>query len=484
MLHMKLNNASLFQQSCFINGKWIHAKKTIQVKNPATEENIGTVPDLETANVLDAIAAAAAAWPMWRSKTAVERGELLYRWYTLILENIDDLARLLTIEQGKPIREAKEEIRYGASFIQWFSEEGKRIYGDIIPAPLANQHLFVNKQSVGVVGAITPWNFPNAMITRKCAPALAAGCSIVLKPSGLTPFSALALAVLAEKAGIPPGVFNIVTGNSELIGTIFTDSSSIRKLSFTGSTAIGKLLMQKAANSVKKISLELGGNAPFIVFDDADINQAILGAIASKFRNSGQTCICTNRFYVHEKIYERFTKKLTDAIQQLKVGNGLEDTIQIGPLINQAAVKKVEKHIADALHQGAELVCGGKIHALGGSFFQPTLLKNCTATMLIAKEETFGPVAALFKFSEEKEAIDLANATEYGLAAYFYTKNVDRIIHVAQQLDYGIIGVNTGRASNAVAPFGGFKQSGIGREGSKYGIEDYLEIKYICLNTD
>lgn len=484
MLHMKLNNASLFQQSCFINGKWIHAKKTIQVKNPATEENIGTVPDLETANVLDAIAAAAAAWPMWRSKTAVERGELLYRWYTLILENIDDLARLLTIEQGKPIREAKEEIRYGASFIQWFSEEGKRIYGDIIPAPLANQHLFVNKQSVGVVGAITPWNFPNAMITRKCAPALAAGCSIVLKPSGLTPFSALALAVLAEKAGIPPGVFNIVTGNSELIGTIFTDSSSIRKLSFTGSTAIGKLLMQKAANSVKKISLELGGNAPFIVFDDADINQAILGAIASKFRNSGQTCICTNRFYIHEKIYERFTKKLTDAIQQLKVGNGLEDTIQIGPLINQAAVKKVEKHIADALHQGAELVCGGKIHALGGSFFQPTLLKNCTATMLIAKEETFGPVAALFKFSEEKEAIDLANATEYGLAAYFYTKNVDRIIHVAQQLDYGIIGVNTGRASNAVAPFGGFKQSGIGREGSKYGIEDYLEIKYICLNTD
>lgn len=484
MLHMKLNNASLFQQSCFINGKWIHAKKTIQVKNPATEENIGTVPDLETANVLDAIAAAAAAWPMWRSKTAVERGELLYRWYTLILENIDDLARLLTIEQGKPIREAKEEIRYGASFIQWFSEEGKRIYGDIIPAPLANQHLFVNKQSVGVVGAITPWNFPNAMITRKCAPALAAGCSIVLKPSGLTPFSALALAVLAEKAGIPPGVFNIVTGNSELIGTIFTDSSSIRKLSFTGSTAIGKLLMQKAANSVKKISLELGGNAPFIVFDDADINQAILGAIASKFRNSGQTCICTNRFYIHEKIYERFTKKLADAIQQLKVGNGLEDTVQIGPLINQAAVKKVEKHITDALHQGAELVCGGKIHTLGGSFFQPTLLKNCTATMLIAKEETFGPVAALFKFSEEKEVIDLANATEYGLAAYFYTKNVDRVIHVAQQLDYGIVGVNTGRASNEVAPFGGFKQSGIGREGSKYGIEDYLEIKYICLNTE
>ncbi len=480
---MKLNNAALFQQSCFINGKWVLAKKTIKVNNPATQETIGTVPDLETANILDAIAAAEAAWPMWRSKTAAERGELLHHWYTLILESIDDLAQLLTLEQGKPLKEAMEEIRYGASFIQWFAEEGKRVYGDIIPAPLANQHLFVSKQSVGVVGAITPWNFPNAMITRKCAPALAAGCTIILKPSVLTPFSALALAVLAEKAGIPAGVFNVVTGDSELIGTIFTDSTSIRKLSFTGSTPIGKLLMQKAASSVKKISLELGGNAPFIVFDDADIDQAILGAIASKFRNSGQTCICTNRFYVHEKIYATFTKKLAYAIQQLKIGNGLEENIQIGPLINQSAIKKVEKHITDALEQGAELVCGGKMHALGGSFFQPTLLKNCSATMLIAKEETFGPVAALFRFSEEKEAIHLANATEFGLAAYFYAQNVNRVIHVTQQLDYGIVGVNTGRASNEVAPFGGFKQSGIGREGSKYGIEEYLEIKYICLNT-
>jgi succinate-semialdehyde dehydrogenase / glutarate-semialdehyde dehydrogenase len=480
---MQLKNASLFQQSCYINGKWIAAKKTIEVNNPATEEIIGTVPDLEAANILEAIAAAEIAWPMWRSKTATERGELLYHWYRLILENINDLALLLTLEQGKPLKEATEEIRYGASFIQWFAEEGKRIYGDIIPAPLAKQHLFVSKQSVGVVGAITPWNFPNAMITRKCAPALAAGCTIILKPSVLTPFSALALAVLAEKAGIPAGVFNVVTGDSELIGNIFTDSPSIRKLSFTGSTAIGKLLMQKAANSVKKISLELGGNAPFIVFDDADIEQAVVGAIASKFRNSGQTCICTNRFYIHEKIYDIFAKKLAHAIQQLKVGNGLEDNIQIGPLINQAAVKKVEKHIADALQLGAELVCGGKIHPLGGSFFQPTLLKNCSANMLIAKEETFGPVAALFKFSEEKEAIHLANATEYGLAAYFYAQNVDRVIYVAEQLDYGIVGVNTGRASNEVAPFGGFKQSGIGREGSKYGIEEYLEIKYICLNT-
>lgn len=480
---MELNNASLFQQSCYINGKWIAEKKNIKVNNPATQEIMGTVPDLDPSNIHNAIAAAELAWPMWRSKTAAERANLLHRWYTLILDNIDDLAQLLTLEQGKPLKEAIEEIRYGASFIQWFAEEGKRVYGDIIPAPLAKQHLFVSKQAMGVVGAITPWNFPNAMITRKCAPALAAGCTVILKPSILTPFSALALAVLAEKAGIPPGVFNIVTGDSEMIGTIFTESPSIRKLSFTGSTNIGKLLMQKAANSVKKISLELGGNAPFIVFEDANIDHAILGAMASKFRNSGQTCICTNRFYVHEKIYESFTKKLTQAIQRLRVGHGLENTNQIGPLINLAAVKKVEKHIADALQLGAELVCGGKIHDLGGSFFQPTLLKNCTENMLIAREETFGPVAALFKFFEEKEALHLANATEYGLAAYFYAQDVNRVIEVAQQLDYGIVGANTGRVSNAVAPFGGFKQSGIGREGSKYGIEDYLEIKYVCLNT-
>ncbi len=481
---MKLTNPSLFQQRCYINGKWITAKKTINVNNPATLESIGTVPDLESAHLQQAIAAAEMAWPLWLSKTAKERSELLHRWYTLILENSDDLALLLTIEQGKPLREAQEEIRYGASFIQWFAEEAKRVYGDIIPAGLPKQHLFVNKQAIGVVAAITPWNFPNAMVTRKCAPALAAGCTLVLKPSVLTPFSALALAVLAEKAGIPPGVFNIVTGNSELIGNSFTDSPVIRKLSFTGSTAIGRLLMQKAAHSIKKISLELGGNAPFIVFEDADIDEAVLGAIASKFRNSGQTCICTNRFYIHEKIYDLFTKKFTQASQQLHVGNGQESQVQIGPLINQAAIKKVEKHIADALDKGAELMCGGKKHTLGGSFFQPTVLKNCSATMLIAQEETFGPVAGLFRFSEEKEAIALANATEYGLAAYFYAKNVDRIIRVTQALEYGIVGVNTGRTSNEAAPFGGFKQSGIGREGSKYGIEDYLEIKYICLNTE
>jgi succinate-semialdehyde dehydrogenase/glutarate-semialdehyde dehydrogenase len=337
--------------------------------------------------------------------------------------------------------------------------------------------------SIGVVAAITPWNFPNAMITRKCAPALAAGCSVIVKPSSLTPFSALALAALAEKAGIPAGVFNVITGDAKLISSLFTDSLAIRKLSFTGSTAIGKLLMQKAANSVKKISLELGGNAPFIVFDDADIDQAISGAMASKFRNTGQTCVCTNRFYIHETIYDSFSKKLARAISQLKVGNGLKPGVQQGPLINQAAIKKVAQHISDALQLGAELVCGGKTHALGGNFFEPTLLKNCTANMLIANEETFGPVAALFKFSSENEVIRLANASEYGLAAYFYSQNINRILHLAQQLEYGIIGVNTGRTSNEVAPFGGFKQSGIGREGSKYGIEEYLEIKYICLQT-
>ena len=480
---MKLNNRSLFQQSCYINGQWINTEETITVNNPATETLMGTVPSLGQEKILTAISAASQAWLAWRAKTAAERAQLLYRWYEIILENSDDLARLLTSEQGKPLEEAAEEIRYGASFILWFADEAQRIYGAIIPAKIAGQHLLVSKQAIGVVAAITPWNFPNAMITRKCAPALAAGCSVIVKPSSLTPFSALALAALAEKAGIPAGVFNVITGDAKLISSLFTDSLAIRKLSFTGSTAIGKLLMQKAANSVKKISLELGGNAPFIVFDDADIDQAISGAVASKFRNTGQTCVCTNRFYIHETIYDSFSEKLAQAIAQLKVGNGLKAGVQQGPLINQAAIKKVAQHISDALQLGAELVCGGKTHALGGNFFEPTLLKNCTANMLIANEETFGPVAALFKFSSENEVIRLANATEYGLAAYFYSQNINRILHLAQQLEYGIIGVNTGRTSNEVAPFGGFKQSGIGREGSKYGIEEYLEIKYICLQT-
>lgn len=472
----------LFREKCYINGEWIKREKTIAVHNPATQKLIGHVPDLENSDIQAAITAAEQAWPAWRSKTAAERAELLTRWHLLILEHCEDLAILLTTEQGKPLKEAEEEIRYGASFILWFAEEAKRVYGDIIPAKLPQQHLFVTKQPVGVVGAITPWNFPNAMITRKCAPALAAGCTVIIKPATLTPFSALALAVLAEKAGIPAGVFNVITGDSEVIGNAFTDNPAIRKLSFTGSTAVGKLLMKKAAASVKKISLELGGNAPFIVFDDADLDKAVSGAIAAKFRNSGQTCICTNRFYIHAKIYDIFTEKFTAAVKQLKVAPGLEADSQQGPLINQAAIEKVQKHIADALEKGAEIVCGGKIHALGKTFFEPTVLKNCSSTMLIAREETFGPVAALFKFSDTQEVINAANATEFGLAAYFYSNHINRIFHVAEQLEYGIVGINTGRTSNEVAPFGGFKESGIGREGSKYGIEDYLEIKYLCFH--
>lgn len=479
---MELKNKQLFQQACYIDGQWIETKKSIEVNDPATQKIIGKVPDLDEEAIQAAIVAAENARSKWQSKTAAERAQLLTCWYSLILENCEDLAILLTTEQGKPLKEAEEEIRYGASFILWFAEEAKRIYGDIIPAKLPGQHLFVTKQAIGVVGAITPWNFPNAMITRKCAPALAAGCTVVIKPASLTPFSALALAMLAEKAGIPPGVFNVVTGNSGLIGDIFTKHSAIRKISFTGSTQVGRSLMEKSAAQIKKISLELGGNAPFIVFDDANMDEAVAGAIASKFRNSGQTCVCTNRFYIHEKIYDVFTKKFSAAVKKLKVGPGLETDIQQGPLINQKAIEKVQKHIKDALEKGAELVCGGKTHALGGSFFEPTVLKNCLHTMRLAKEETFGPVAALFKFSDIQEVITAANATEFGLAAYFYTNSINQIFQMSKQLDYGIVGINTGRTSNEVAPFGGFKESGIGREGSKYGIEDYLEIKYICLN--
>lgn len=478
---MRLKNTALFRQDCYINGHWVSSKKSIEVTNPASNAIVGSVPSLERKEIENAIAAAERAWPAWRDKTAAERVQLLMRWHQLILENSEDLALLLTTEQGKPLKEAEEEIRYGASFISWFAEEAKRVYGDIIPAKQAKQHLFVSKQAIGVVVAITPWNFPNAMITRKCAPALAAGCTLVIKPAQLTPFSALALAVLAEEAGIPPGVFNIITGDSTLIGNIVTEHPAVRKLSFTGSTQVGKILMQKCAAQVKKISLELGGNAPFIVFDDAYLEEAITGAIAAKFRNSGQTCVCANRFFIHEKIYDKFTEKLTLAVKQLKVGSGLEPDVQQGPLINHAAVEKVQRHIVDACEKGAEIVCGGKIHALGGNFFQPTILKNCVPSMLIAQQETFGPVAALFKFSETQEVIDLANATEFGLAAYFYSNKLNRIFQVAKQLDYGIVGINTGRISNEVAPFGGFKQSGIGREGSKYGIEEFLEIKYMCL---
>jgi succinate-semialdehyde dehydrogenase / glutarate-semialdehyde dehydrogenase len=481
---MQLQNRKLFRQECYINGQWVSSNKSIEVTDPATNTVIGSVPALEIQVIQRAISDAEKAFPAWRAKTASERAQLLVRWYQLILENKTDLAKLLTTEQGKPLNEAEEEIRYGASFILWFAEEAKRIYGDIIPSTKPEQHLFVIKQAIGVVAAITPWNFPNAMITRKCAPALAAGCTIVIKPAKLTPFSALALAVLAEEAGIPKGVFNVVTGDSTEIGNVFTEHPAIRKLSFTGSTQVGRSLMEKSAAQIKKISLELGGNAPFIVFDNADLDATVKGAVAAKYRNSGQTCICTNRFFIHEKIFDVFTEKLTQAVKQLKVGPGLTPGVQQGPLINQAALEKVTRHIEDAQKKGAELVLGGKVHPLGGLFFQPTILKNCSTAMLIAKEETFGPVAALFKFSEQEAVIKSANATEFGLAAYFYSNNIAQIIQVAKQLEYGIVGVNTGRTSNEVSPFGGFKQSGIGREGSKYGVEEYLEIKYICLQEN
>jgi len=478
---MQLKNPKLFQQKCYVNGEWVSNNKTIPVTDPASGKEIGTTPDFGIEETQKTITAAHAAWPLWREKTAKERAQILRRWYDLIMENLDDLATILTIEQGKPLEEAKREIIYGASFIEWFGEEAKRVYGDVIPAPVKDQHLIVIKQPIGVVGAITPWNFPIAMITRKCAPALAAGCTIVIKPSELTPYSAFALAVLAEQAGIPAGVFNIITGDAKSIGDELTSNPLVRKISFTGSTRVGKLLMQQSANTIKKISLELGGNAPFIVFDDADIDAAVTGAIASKFRNSGQTCVCANRLLIQDTVYDNFAEKLVKAVQALKVGNGLETGVQQGPLINMAAVEKVERHIADAVSKGAKILCGGKRSALGGTFFEPTVIAGVTPNMQIACEETFGPVAPLFKFKDEVEAIKLSNDTPFGLASYFYSNDIHRVWRVAEKLEYGMVGINTGIVSNEVAPFGGFKESGIGREGSKYGIEDYLEIKYLCM---
>ena len=480
-MELLLNNQDLFQQRCYSNGEWITAPKNIAVDNPATQKIIGNVPCLEKKAIKKTILAAEKAWLSWRTKPAIERAQLLYRWHQLILANSDDLALLLTYEQGKPLREAKEEIQYGAAFILWFAEEAKRIYGDIIPSKSLRQHLWVRKQAVGVVAAITPWNFPNAMVTRKAAPALAAGCSIIVKPSLKTPFSALALAILAEKAGLPSGVFNVITGDSVMIGKLFNTHPTIRKISFTGSTQTGKSIARQSALQLKKLSLELGGNAPFIVLAEANLEAALEGAIAAKFRNSGQTCVCVNRFYIHETLYDSFCEKLSQAVQRLEVGNGLVPTVQQGPLINQAALLRVQKHIADALSKGAQLLCGGKQPRMGGNFFEPTVLKNCSSEMQIAKEETFGPVAALFKFSTIQEVVKAANETEFGLAAYIYDDNINQLFHMIEQLDYGMLGINTGLISNEAAPFGGFKQSGIGREGSKYGIEDYLEIKYVCL---
>ncbi len=477
-----MKDSSLLRQSAYINGKWEAAEsgRTFPVTNPATGEVLAQVADCGPAETQRAIAAAEAALPAWRAKTAAQRGALLMRWNDLILENAEDLALLMTLEQGKPLAESRGEIRYGASFIEWFAEEGRRVYGDIIPPHAPNLRVLVFKEPVGVVGAITPWNFPNAMITRKVAPALAAGCTVVVKPSEETPLSALALAELAERAGFPPGVLNIVTGlDAAAIGQELTKSKIVRKLSFTGSTAVGKQLMRQCADTVKKISLELGGNAPFIVFDDAELDAAVDGAIGAKFRNAGQTCVCANRLYVQSGIYDRFVEKFTEAVRKQKVGSGMEQGVSIGPLINTRALEKVERLLGDAVQKGAEVRTGG--HALEGTFFEPTVVTGIQTGMDLLQEEIFGPIAPIARFDTETEVVQLANNTQYGLAAYFYGRDVGRIFRVADALEYGMVGVNTGILGTAIAPFGGMKQSGIGREGSKYGIEEFLEIKYVCV---
>jgi len=480
---LALKDPSLLRQQCYINGKWVDAdsRKAIDVINPATGEVLGAVPNLGAAETRRAIEAANAAWPAWRKKTAKERANILRKWFNLMMENQDDLATLMTAEQGKPLAEAKGEIAYGASFVEWFAEEAKRVYGDTIPQHQPDKRIVVIKEPIGVVAAITPWNFPNAMITRKCAPALAAGCPVVIKPATMTPFSATALAELAHRAGIPAGVLNVVTGSASAIGGEMSSNPIVRKLSFTGSTEIGKQLMQHCASTVKKVSMELGGNAPFIVFDDADLDAAVDGAIASKYRNTGQTCVCANRLLVQDSVYDRFAEKLKTAVGKLKVGDGLKGETQQGPLIDMKAVDKVEEHIADAVKKGAKVILGGKRHALGHSFFEPTILANVTPQMAVAREETFGPVAPLFRFNTEEDAVRLANDTEFGLAAYFFSRDIGRVWRVAEQLESGIVGINTGIISTEVAPFGGVKESGVGREGSKYGIEDFLEIKYLCM---
>ncbi|MBL0338551.1 MAG: NAD-dependent succinate-semialdehyde dehydrogenase [Rhodospirillaceae bacterium] len=480
---LPLKDHSLLKPQAYIAGKWLGAdnQKTIAVKNPANGQVISEIPHMGQGETKRAIEAAHAAWPVWRAKSAKERSQILRKWYDLILQNQEDLALIMTAEQGKPLVESRSEVAYGASFIEWFAEEGKRVYGDVIPHSQSDKRIVVLKQPVGVVAAITPWNFPNAMITRKCGPALAAGCTIVIKPATQTPLSAFALVVLAERAGFPAGVINIVTGSAQEIGKELTTNPLVRKVSFTGSTEVGKILMQQCAGTVKKLSLELGGNAPFIVFDDADIDAAVEGAIASKFRNAGQTCVCANRLLVQDKIYDSFAKKLTEAVTKLKIGNGAESGVQQGPLIDMKAIAKIEQHIEDALKKGAKLIAGGKKHTLGHSFFEPTVMTGVTGAMLVAHEETFGPLAPLFRFKTEQEAIQLANATEYGLAGYFYSRDLARVWRVAEALECGIVGINTGIISTEVAPFGGIKESGMGREGSKYGIEDFIEIKYLCI---
>ena len=478
-----LADTALFRRQCFVNGAWTDARSgdVLEVDNPATGEVVGTVPAFSHEETRAAIEAADAAWAGWRSRPAKERAKLMRRWFELMMAHREDLAVLMTTEQGKPLAESRGEIAYAASFVEWFAEEAKRVYGDVIDHPLPGRRIVVLKQPIGVVASITPWNFPAAMITRKCAPALAAGCPVVIRPASQTPFSALALAELADRAGMPPGVVNVITGPSQPMGAELTSNPTVRKLSFTGSTEVGKLLMSQCASTVKKVSLELGGNAPFIVFDDADLDAAVAGAMASKYRNAGQTCVCANRVLVQDGVYDAFAAKMAEAVAGLKVGNGLEAGTQQGPLIDLRAVEKVEEHIADAVGKGAAVAVGGGRHALGGSFFQPTLLTGVTPAMAVAREETFGPLAPLFRFSTEEEAIRMANDTEFGLAAYFYSRDIGRIWRVSEGLEYGIVGVNEGIISNEVAPFGGVKESGIGREGSKYGMDDFVEIKYLCL---
>ncbi|MBB4267276.1 NADP-dependent succinate-semialdehyde dehydrogenase [Roseospira visakhapatnamensis] len=481
---MKLTENRLLRQQCYVNGQWVGADSgaTFAVTNPATGAELARVPDMRVDETRRAIEAANAAWPAWRALTAKQRATILRDWFTLIMAHQDDLAILMTAEQGKPLAEARGEIAYGASFIEWFAEEGKRVYGDVIPSHGPDKRILVIKQPIGVVAAITPWNFPNAMITRKCAPALAAGCPVVIKPAALTPLSALALADLAERAGIPPGVLNVLTtAKSSQVGGEMTANPLVRKLSFTGSTEIGKTLMEQCAGTVKKVSLELGGNAPFIVFDDADLDAAVAGAMASKYRNTGQTCVCANRLLVQDGVYDAFAEKLAAAVKGLTVGDGLAGETQQGPLIDAAALEKVEALVGDAVDKGARVALGGKPHALGGTFYEPTILTGVTDGMRVFREEIFGPVAPLYRFSTEAEAVDMANDTEYGLAAYFYARDMGRVWRVSEGLEYGIVGVNEGIISTEVAPFGGVKESGLGREGSKYGMEDFLEIKYLCL---
>ncbi|EHU1604183.1 succinate-semialdehyde dehydrogenase [NAD(P)+] [Acinetobacter baumannii OIFC0162] len=477
---MQLNELALFRQQAFVAGKWCDAdhQQTSEILNPATLEVIGTVPNMGKAEAERAIEAAKEAWPLWKNKTAKDRSIILKKWFDLIISNTDELAFILTSEQGKPLAEAKGEILYAASFIEWFAEEAKRVYGDIIPSPYPDARIVVNKQPIGVIAAITPWNFPAAMITRKVAPALAAGCPCIVKPAPETPFTALALVDLALQAGVPAEIFSVITGDAVHIGDAIFESDVVRKFTFTGSTPVGKMLLERSAKTLKKVSLELGGNAPFIVFDDADLDAAIEGALIAKFRNAGQTCVCVNRFLVQAGIYEKFIAALSQKIQNFNIGNGLEAGHDIGPLINANAVKKVEAHIQDALDKNGRLVIGGKRHTAGELFFEPTLIADVTADMDVATQETFGPLAAVFKFETEQQAVEMANATEFGLAAYCYTKDLGRAWRMSEQLEYGMVGINKGLISNEVAPFGGIKQSGLGREGSKYGIEDYLEIKY------